>query len=111
MCIRDRARDFHIVNPYLTTIRLHEPDDVLEEHTLSRSTATDDGRQFADRNREVNSLQDRLVSKFFFDTDQPDHRCYSKADVRKWSPARMSTEDRATASVVALPSPSALCLV
>src|SRR5678816_2344856 len=34
-----QARDFHIVNPYLTTIRLHEPDDVLEEHTLSRSTA------------------------------------------------------------------------
>jgi len=46
---------------------------VLEEHTLSRSTATDDGREFTDRDREIDALQYRLPTKLFFDADQPDH--------------------------------------
>jgi hypothetical protein len=35
-------------------------DHVLEEHTLSRSTATDDGREFPDRDREIDALEYRL---------------------------------------------------
>ena len=64
-CAR-KPGNLHVADPHLATIRLHEPDHVLEKHTLSLSAAADNGREFADRDREINALQYPLPTQCFF---------------------------------------------
>jgi hypothetical protein len=46
---------------------------VLEKHALSFSAATDNSREFADRNREIDALQHWLPTQRLFDADQLNH--------------------------------------
>ena len=84
--------------------------DVLEEHAFPGARGAQQREGFAFADLEVHSVEDDLLAETLPDTLELDHRVSrilaSIALIR-----RMTTELETMAAVVALPTPSAPCLV
>src|SRR5437588_855868 len=71
---RAQPGDIDLVHQHLATIRLQQPDHMLEQHTLAAAALADHRGDFSPGNLQVDSLQDRLPPERLFHPDEANHR-------------------------------------